>query len=139
MNDRFEKAATLTDTMMGPEFTAKMRAAASSGGFGADMARLSMEQAFGDVWLRDGLARRERSIVVIAILIAQGCRDELKNHIRFGLNNGLTPSEIEEMLIQAQPYVGWPAVATATTVAIEVLRERGLIGQVETANESGLL
>jgi len=139
MNERFEKATALTDAMMGPDFTAAMRKAAESGAFAGDMARLSMEQAFGDVWMRDGLERRHRSIVVIAILIAQGQPAELKNHIRFGLNNGLSVREIEEILIQAQPYVGWPAVSSATSAAIEVLRERGLIGDAQTSEERGVL
>lgn len=139
MNERFEKATQLTDQMMGPDFTAAMRTAAGSGGFGSDMARLSMEQAFGDIWMRDGLERKIRSVVVIAVLIAQGQAAELKNHVRFGLNNGLTVGELEELLIQTQPYVGWPAVATATTAVLEVLKERGLASGSRTSEERGLL
>ena len=52
---------------------------------------------------------------------------------------GLTVRELEELLLQAQPYVGWPAVSTATTAVIEVLRERGLGGVVRTAEERGVL
>lgn len=139
MNERFEIATQLTDEMMGPDFTAAMRAAATSGGFGSVMARLSMEQAFGDIWMRDGLDRKTRSVVVIAVLIAQGQPSELKNHVRFGLNNGLTARELEELLLQAVPYVGWPAVATATSAVVEVLRERGIDLQARTPEENGVL
>jgi 4-carboxymuconolactone decarboxylase len=139
MSERFEKGKRLTNEMMGADFTAAIERAALSGEFGADMARLSVEQAFGDIWQRPGLDRKIRSVVVISTLIATKQISELKNHIRFGLNNGLTVKEIEEILIQCQPYLGWPAVGTATGAVIEVLRERGLAGAVRTSEEDGLL
>ncbi|HEY6868866.1 MAG TPA: carboxymuconolactone decarboxylase family protein, partial [Novosphingobium sp.] len=64
---------------------------------------------------------------------------ELKNHIRIGLTNGLTVREIEEALIQTLPYVGFPAVAGATSAIVEVLREAGLDTQTRTAEERGML
>jgi 4-carboxymuconolactone decarboxylase len=100
---------------------------------------MAIEFAFGDVWSRPGLERKQRSIVVISTLIALGKPAELKNHVRFGLNNGLTVDELQEILIQAVPYVGFPAIAEATTATIEVLRERGLDGGVKTAKENKTL
>jgi 4-carboxymuconolactone decarboxylase len=76
---------------------------------------------------------------VISTLIALDKPAELKNHLRFGLNNGLTTAELQEILIQTIPYVGFPAIAEATTAAIEVLRERGLDGGVKTAQENKTL
>ncbi|MEP6867101.1 MAG: carboxymuconolactone decarboxylase family protein [Novosphingobium sp.] len=139
MNERFEKGEQLMTAMMGPEFAAQMRAGATSGGFGADVARFAIEHAFGDVWSRPGLARKHRSMVVISALIASGHSDELRNHVRFGLRNGVTPDELQEVLIQCLPYVGFPAISGAIRVMIEVLRETGQDGGAATAKERGIL
>jgi len=139
MNDKWQAGHDLMASMMGPQFAAGVEGAANSGNFGADIARMAIEFAFGDVWARPGLERKARSIAVISSLITQGRMAELKNHLRFGLNNGLTPAELQEVIIQVLPYVGFPAVAEAMTAAIEVLRERGLDGGVKTAQENKTL
>lgn len=124
---------------MGADRAAEMRAMIASDHFGAAIAQLAVDYAFGDVWSRDGLERKQRSLVVIGVLIAQRQQSELKNHIRIGLTNGLTVREIEEALIQTLPYVGFPAVAGAMTAIIEVLREKGLDTATRTSNERGML
>jgi len=55
---------------------------------------------FGKLWTREGLSRRDRSLVTLGILIGTGKPSELKNHVRAGLNNGLTVHELQEVLIQ---------------------------------------
>jgi 4-carboxymuconolactone decarboxylase len=139
MNDKWQAGHDLMTSMMGPQFAAGVEGAAQAGNFGSDIARMAIEFAFGDVWSRPGLERKQRSIVVISTLIALDKPAELKNHLRFGLNNGLTTAELQEILIQTIPYVGFPAIAEATTAAIEVLRERGLDGGVRTAQENKTL
>lgn len=139
MNERFEKGEQLMLAMMGPEFAAQMKAGATGGGFGADVARYAVEHAFGDIWTRPGLERKHRSMVVISALIASGQSDELRNHVRFGLGNGITPDELQEVLIQCLPYVGFPAISSAIRVMIEVLRETGQDGGAKTAHERGIL
>jgi 4-carboxymuconolactone decarboxylase len=139
MNDKWQAGHDLILSMMGPQFTAGIEGAAKAGTFGSDIARMAIEFAFGDVWSRPGLERKQRSIVVISSLITQNKPAELKNHIRFGLNNGLTVDELQEILIQTIPYVGFPTIAEATTAVIEVLRERGLDGGVKTAQENNTL
>jgi 4-carboxymuconolactone decarboxylase len=125
--------------MMGEPFAQGMTSAAESGAFGADVARMAIEFCFGDVWGRPGLDLKYRSLTVIAVLIAQRQTAELKNHVRFGIGNGLTPKEIEEAIIQSLPYVGFAAVSSALQATIEVLREMGLDTQSMTAHESGML
>jgi 4-carboxymuconolactone decarboxylase len=138
MTDKRATARHLMERMMGPGFADAIEGAERAGGFGAPMAGLAIEHAFADVWARPGLSLRDRSLVVIAVLIAQGQRAELKNHIKFGINNGLTPEEIEEALIQAYPYVGFPATSTALSAAIEILRAMGVDTNVRTGKENGL-
>lgn len=139
MNEKWQAGHELMVSMMGPQFAAALEANANSGAFGADVGRMAIEFAFGDVWSRPGLDRRQRSTVVIATLVATGQAAELKNHLRFGLDNGLTVQEIQEIIIQTLPYLGFPTIATALGAAIEVLRERGLDGNVRKPEESGLL
>jgi 4-carboxymuconolactone decarboxylase len=64
---------------------------------------------------------------------------EFAIHMWAGLNNGLTLKEIEEVLIQALPYVGYPAIATALTAAAEVIKEHGLDVDENYIGPRGLL
>ncbi len=139
MSDKWQRGHDLMVNMMGPQFAAGVEGAAKAGNFGSDIARMAIEFAFGDVWSRPGLPRRDRSIVVISSLITQGKTNELKNHLRFGIDNGLTANDLQEILIQVLPYVGFPAIAEAMTATIEVLREKGLDGGVKTAQENKTL
>ena len=73
--------------------------------------------AFGEIWSRPELSRRDRSMVVIAILIELGCLAELEVHAPAGLRHGLTRVEIEEMVNHLALYAGIPrAVEAARTV-----------------------
>ncbi len=125
--------------LMGAGAREAMAAGLASTGFGADVAKLACQFAFASVWGRDGLEKKHRSLVVLSVLISQRQTSELRNHVRIALKNGLTPRELEECLIQTLPYVGFPAVASAMTVMIEVLREAGLAPEASTAQERGLL
>ncbi|MFT3966285.1 MAG: carboxymuconolactone decarboxylase family protein, partial [Sphingobium sp.] len=92
-------------------------------------ARFSADFAFGTIWERPGLSRRERSFVVLGMLMALRQTDEIKYHVRIALANGLTVAELEEVLYQALPYAGFPAANTAKVAMAEVLRELGHITQ----------
>lgn len=136
----YRKGIELVREMLGPQFLAGLQSAAGSGAFAADCASIAIESAFGAVWARPGLARRDRSLVTLGILIASGKTNELKNHVRAGLNNGLTANELQEVLIQAIPYAGFPAVAEAIEATVAVLRERGLVDdKTQTAKDRGML
>jgi 4-carboxymuconolactone decarboxylase len=139
MTDVTERGLQVFAEIMGEERANQMRMGMQSTGFGSAIAKLATDFAFGSVWAREGLERKHRSLVVIGILIAQRQTAELKNHIRIGLTNGLTVTEIEEALIQTLPYVGFPAVASATSAIVEVLREVGIDTQTRTAEERGML
>ncbi|KHK89099.1 carboxymuconolactone decarboxylase family protein [Novosphingobium malaysiense] len=125
--------------LMGPQAKAAMQQGLLTEDFASATGKLACQFAFASVWGRDGLERKQRSLVTIGVLIAQKALSELKNHVRIGMNNGLTVREIEEALIQTLPYVGFPAVASATTAIIEVLREQGIDTNTRTSEEKGLL
>jgi 4-carboxymuconolactone decarboxylase len=123
MSELTEVGLRVYSELRGPLRAERMRSNLSNGEFGAAMTSLSMEFVFGSVWARDGLDRRSRSLVTIGILMASRQTEELKNHIRIGLTNGLTVREIEEAILQATVYAGFPAARSACNAAIEVLHE----------------
>jgi 4-carboxymuconolactone decarboxylase len=79
--------------------------------------------AWGSVWTRDGLDRRMRSAITLAVLTALGHENELAMHVRAALRNGLTPDEIKEILLQSAVYCGVPAANNAFAIARRVLEE----------------
>ena len=109
--------------LRGTERAEAMRRMVDSGVVGSTMTAMSMEFVFGQVWSRDVLDAKQRSLVTIGILIALRQTEELKNHIRIGLTNGLTVRQIEEATIQAAVYAGFPAAHTASNAILEVLQD----------------
>jgi 4-carboxymuconolactone decarboxylase len=79
--------------------------------------------AWGDVWARDGLDRRTRSCITLAVLTALRAHDELPMHIRGARRNGLTGAEISEVLLHTAVYAGVPAANSAFKIAQQVLAE----------------
>lgn len=138
-DDLTQQGLEVFGELMGEAARGAMAAGLGSDGFGADIGKLACQFAFASVWGRDGLERKHRSLVVLSVLIAQRQTSELRNHVRIALTNGLSPRELEECLIQTLPYVGFPAVASAMTVMIEVLREAGVATDTRTSEERGLL
>lgn len=92
---------------------------------------------FGEVWKREQLSPRDRSLVTISGLIASGRIPQVRSHARLGLDNGLTPEEIGEIITQLAFYSGWPNAISAVFVVKEVFDERG-IGPVEVTDETPL-
>jgi 4-carboxymuconolactone decarboxylase len=91
--------------------------------FTAAFQELITRFAWGGVWTREGLDRRARSMVTLAVLTALGREGELELHVRGALRNGLTKAEIAEVLIHTAVYAGVPAANAAFQVAERVLAE----------------
>ena len=81
--------------------------------------------AWGGVWTRDGLDRRTRSAITLAILTTLRAEDEIAMHVRAALRNGLSPDEIREVLLHTAVYAGVPAANSAFAIAQRVLDESG--------------
>jgi 4-carboxymuconolactone decarboxylase len=99
------------------------RAEAGKTGFTERFQELITRYAWGEIWTRPGLDRKTRSCITITALVAQGHYEELALHVRAARRNGLTPEEIEEVLLQCAIYCGVPAANHAFAVAQEVLAE----------------
>jgi 4-carboxymuconolactone decarboxylase len=99
------------------------RAEAGKTGFTERFQELITRYAWGEIWTRPGLDRKTRSCITITALVAGGHYEELALHVRAARRNGLTPEEIEEVLLQCAIYCGVPAANHAFAVAQEVLAE----------------
>lgn len=74
-----------------------------------DFAKLTDEVLFDDIWNRPGLSPRDKSLIVISVLLATGRNDQAESHIKLGLDHGLTEKEIEAAMTQIAFYAGWPS------------------------------
>lgn len=125
MSQLRETGRTILREVVGETYFDKREA--STNAFNADARRLSEEYCFGDIWARPGLERKTRSLLCIATMVALNRQHELRIHVGTALNNGATPEEIKEVLLQSIIYCGLPAGLEGFRVAEEVLRERNLI------------
>jgi 4-carboxymuconolactone decarboxylase len=99
------------------------RAVADTTAFTAPFQEFITRYAWGGVWTRDGLDRRSRSMVTLAVLTALGRHEELPMHVRAARRNGLTDAEIGEVLLHTAVYAGVPAANSAFAIAQRALTE----------------
>ena len=92
--------------------------------FDADFQTFITEGAWGSVWSRPGLTKRERSMITIALLAALGHDEEVAMHVRATENTGCSPDDIKEALLHVAVYAGVPAANRAFKVAKEELAKR---------------
>lgn len=77
--------------------------------------------AWGEIWQREELDRRSRSMITLTALTALGRENEIEMHVRGALRNGLTPEEIGEILLHTAVYAGVPAANAAFAIAQRVI------------------
>ena len=113
---------------------------AQMGGTAPALARYTNSVLFGDLWRRPDLAPRDRSLVTIAALIAAGQDDQLAFHIDRGMNNGLTRTEVSEVITHLAFYAGWPRAVSAVPVAKKVFEARaGAPAQASEPRKASLM
>ena len=123
MDERYDKGMKVRREVLGDEHVD--RATAGATGFSRPFQEFITRGAWGDVWTREGLSRKERSIVTLSVLTALRAENEIPMHVRAALRNGLTPEEIREVLIHTSVYAGVPAANSAIALAQKVLDEDG--------------
>ena len=99
------------------------RRMASAGEFGAPLQRLINEYAYGEIWGREAIPRKMRSLLAIVMMCAANRPHELRIHLRGALTNGCSRDEIREALLQVAIYCGIPASLDAHNIAMEVFAE----------------
>ncbi len=117
----FEKGLEVRKAVLGSEFVEKSINSADD--FNRPLQELVTEYCWGAVWTREGLTRKTRSMLNLAMLTALNRPHELKMHVKGALRNGVTQDEIREVLLQATIYAGVPAGVDAFRIAREALNE----------------
>ncbi len=92
------------------------------GDFAPKLAQLTDDVLFGDVWAREELSPRDRSLITVAALIANGNTEQLTGHLNRARANGLSETELAEVIIHLAFYAGWPRAMSAVKVAREVFK-----------------
>jgi 4-carboxymuconolactone decarboxylase len=92
------------------------------GDFAPKLAQLTDDVLFGDVWERAELSPRDRSLVTVAALIANGNTEQLTGHLSRAKQNGLSETELAEVIIHLAFDAGWPRAMSAVKVAREVFK-----------------
>ncbi len=120
-DDRYEQGTKVRREVLGDAHVDAVNDTADA--FTEDFQELVTRYAWGEVWSRDGLDRRTRSVITLTALVTSGHLEGLAAHTRAALRNGLTPAEIKEVLLQTAVYCGIPAAGAAFAVAQKVIQE----------------
>ena len=100
------------------------RAQQLMGDINPKLAELTDGVLFGDVWERPGLAKRDRSLITVAALIALNRPEQLRSHMQLARQNGVTETELVETITQLAFYAGWPNAISAVGIAREVFGKK---------------
>lgn len=125
--DRFKKGLETMKEYVTEDALKQMVESDALADIAPDLRKMIVEFAYGDIYSREGLGKKKRALVVITAVVTQGAAPQTKTHITRGLHAGLTPKEIVEALLQLVPYIGFPRVQNALTIAQEVFREQKVI------------
>ena len=93
------------------------------GDFSPKFVSVTDDVIYGDIWTRPELSPRDRSLVVIAAFIAGGNGADLEGYLAFAKANGVTETEIKEVILQMAFYAGWPKAVTAMNLAKRVFTD----------------
>ena len=122
--DLFDTGLGIRKSVVGAEYVDRAMAAADS--FNQDFQNMVTEYCWGGAWGREGLSRRDRSLLNLAMLSALNRPQEFKLHFKGALKNGASLVEIREVLMQVAVYCGIPAGVEAFRLARQVMEEEGI-------------
>jgi len=117
--DSAEAGLAIMRKMFGASLVDERQAAVTD--FTRPLEDLVVRYCFGEVWSRQQLDPKTRSMLTLAVLTALGKPNQLRVHVQAAINNGVTQEEIREVLLHAMVYSGVPAGVEAVRVASEVL------------------
>jgi 4-carboxymuconolactone decarboxylase len=119
--ERYKKGLEIRREVLGNDHVD--RALARVNEFNGPFQEFITRYAWGEIWERDGLSRRDRSLVTLAMLIALNREAEFRMHVRAAFRNGVTLEELRELLLHSGVYCGLPAANAAIRAAEEVISE----------------
>ncbi len=120
-SERFEQGMKTRRSVLGDahvDRAEKMKTA-----FDEPFQTLITEAAWGHVWSRPGLTKRERSLITMALLAALGHHDEVAMHTRATANTGATPDDLMEVMLHVAIYAGVPAANHNIKIIKDVLEK----------------
>jgi 4-carboxymuconolactone decarboxylase len=120
-NEIFDRGLAIRKDVLGTEYVENAMRNADE--FNLPMQELTTEYCWGYVWGRDGLSRKTRSMLNLAMISALNRPHELKIHVKGALKNGVTKAEIREVLLQVAIYCGVPAGVDSFRIAREAFNE----------------
>lgn len=121
-NETFERGMKIRRAVLGDEHVD--RAQANTTEFDAPFQQFITETAWGTIWAREGIDPKTRHMLTLAILAALGKENELAMHLRATKNTGVTPEEVQEILLHVAVYAGVPAANAAFAIANRVFQEK---------------
>ncbi|MEI9989138.1 MAG: carboxymuconolactone decarboxylase family protein [Rhizomicrobium sp.] len=121
IKELFEKGLKIRKEVLGAAYVEKSLAAADE--FSMPMQEMATESCWGYIWGREGLPRRDRSVVNLAMISVLNRPHELKIHVKAALRNGLSKKEISEIFLQVACYAGIPAGVDSFRIAKEAIAE----------------
>lgn len=124
--ERFEAGLKVRREVLGDGYVGPSIERANEDEFTRKLQQFVTEFAWGTVWCSDGLDRKTRSTINLALLAAMGRSAELKLHTRGAITNGLTKDEIAEIFLQVAVYAGAPAAVEAFREAKTVFDDMGV-------------
>jgi 4-carboxymuconolactone decarboxylase len=127
--ETFERGLQIRKDVLGVDYVENSLKSADD--FNRPMQELSTEYCWGYVWGREGLPRKTRSMLNLAMISALNRPHELKIHVKGALKNGVTRDEIREILMQVAIYCGVPAGMDSFRIAREAFKE------IDSANTQG--
>ncbi len=120
-NPRYKAGLAVRKAVLGEEYV--NQSLANVDAFMEPIQQLLTENAWGTIWTREGLDRKTRSLLNLAMLTALNRPNELKLHIKGALNNGVTQAEMAEVFLQAAVYCGAPAGLDSFKIAQQVFKD----------------
>ncbi len=108
-----------------PDSTVRDTLRALFGDVAPKLAEVTQTVVFDDIWQRSQLSKRDRSVVTVSALIAMNRSEQLPAHLGRALDNGVTRTELEEIITHLAFYAGFPCAITAARQLNELLQTRG--------------
>jgi len=117
----YDRGLEIRKAVLGEDYVT--RALARADDFNKPLQDLVTEYCWGAVWGREGLSRRDRSLINLAMISVLNRPHELKAHVKGALTNGLSKAEISEVLLQVAIYGGVPAAVDSFRLASEAIAD----------------
>jgi len=120
-SELYEKGMKIRREVLGDDYVD--RSMASADDFNREFQQMVTEHAWGAIWARPGLSKKQRSLLNLGMLAALNRPEEFELHFRGAIKNGCTIEELKETLLQIAVYCGMPAGVASFRIARKVLDE----------------